>query len=73
MHGRPIRTSLGSEPYGSALVCTGPKSVILCYSEYSLLDPITAQCLFKLGMYIRARSTAKSKSDISVPSAFHLP
>ena len=21
MHGRPIRTSLGSEPYGSALVC----------------------------------------------------
>ena len=25
MHGRPIRTSLGSEPYGSALVCTGPK------------------------------------------------
>ena len=24
VHGRPIRTSLGSEPYGSALVCTGP-------------------------------------------------
>ena len=27
MYGRPIRTSLGSEPYGSALVCTGPKIV----------------------------------------------
>ena len=26
MHGRPIRTSLGSDPYGSALVCTGPKT-----------------------------------------------
>ena len=27
MHGkRPIRTSLGSEPYGSALECTGPKT-----------------------------------------------
>ena len=25
MNGRPIRTSLGSEPYGSALVCTGPR------------------------------------------------
>ena len=25
MHGRPIRTSLGSEQYESALVCTGPK------------------------------------------------
>ena len=23
MHGRPIRTSLGSEPHGSALVCAG--------------------------------------------------
>ena len=28
MHGRPIRTSLGSEPYGSALVCTGTKCSI---------------------------------------------
>ena len=27
MHGRPIRASLGSEPYGSALVCTEPKKV----------------------------------------------
>ena len=26
MHGRPIRTSLGSEPYKSALVCTRPKN-----------------------------------------------
>ena len=26
MHGRPIRTSFGSEPYGSALVCTGPQT-----------------------------------------------
>ena len=26
MHVRPIRTSLGSEPYGSALVCTGSKT-----------------------------------------------
>ena len=25
MHGRPIRSSLEPEPYGSALVCTGPK------------------------------------------------
>ena len=25
MHGRLIRTSLGSEPCGFALVCTGPK------------------------------------------------
>ena len=29
MHGRPILTGLESEPYGSALVCTGP------YIQYS--------------------------------------
>ena len=29
MHGRPIRTSSGSEPHGSALVYTGPKILFI--------------------------------------------
>ena len=37
MHGRPIRTSLGSEPYGSALVRTGPKCVSMSVSNDSMI------------------------------------
>ena len=38
MHGRPIRASLGSEPYGSALVCTGPKYTIAPIEKYRIVS-----------------------------------
>ena len=46
MHGRPIRTSLGSEPYGSALVCTEPWSFKIFFCNGSIFEFMSVEDVF---------------------------
>ena len=40
MHARPIRSSLGPDPNGSAPVCTGPKTTVRKVQASSFLDTL---------------------------------
>ena len=58
MHGRLIRTSLGSELYGYALVCTGPKGGLrppLCnWPVFFILSSESYKVELTKGPYTRA-------------------
>ena len=67
MHGRPSRTSLALEPYGSALMCTGPQS-----SEDLLKSHIEKYCSILNLVYSGNNSNGSIISKVSLNASKYI-
>ena len=67
MHARPIRSSLGPDPNGSALVCTGPKSLLYILPSKKEVTETTGCALFLVStitmMYLKIFQICKAMNE----------
>ena len=61
MHARPIRSSLGPDPKGSAPVCTGPKCSMNCSSRLATLAKLDEHFNKHFAMKRRQRRSKQIK------------
>ena len=78
MHDRPIRASLGSEQYGSALMCTGPYLKHLNFELISnskfRIDPVCTQIILAPIPCARRKSSGsdpKKNGAVRIRSRVH--